>query len=70
MYVVSVVKQAPLIASQTDFNYLRALSWTAVMTALSHVDPDFASVVAIEAVNEPIMDANLTPGYGRCKSSI
>ncbi|KAF8914461.1 glycoside hydrolase family 5 protein [Mucidula mucida] len=49
----------------TDFNYLRALSWTAVMTALSHVDPDFASVVAIEAVNEPIMDANLTPGYGR-----
>ncbi|KAF9026313.1 hypothetical protein BDZ89DRAFT_38852 [Hymenopellis radicata] len=49
----------------TDFNYLRALIWTAVMTTLSHVDPDFASVVAIEAVNEPIMDANMTPGYGR-----
>ncbi|KAF8999367.1 glycoside hydrolase [Hymenopellis radicata] len=48
-------------AISTDFNYLRALIWTAVMTTLSHVDPDFASVVAIEAVNEPIMDANMTP---------
>lgn len=36
------------------------------MTALSHLDPDFGSVVAIEAVNEPIMDATQTPGYGDC----
>ena len=36
------------------------------MAALSHLDPDFASVAAIEAVNEPIMDATQTPGYGDC----
>ncbi|KAK7686302.1 hypothetical protein QCA50_010526 [Cerrena zonata] len=48
----------------TDYNYHRALIWTAVMTALSHLDPDFGSVFAIEAVNEPIMDATQTPGYG------
>ncbi len=70
MYVVSVVKQAPLITSQTDYNYRRALSWTALMTALSHLDPDFSSVVAIQAVNEPIMDATQTPGYGNFKSSV
>ncbi len=39
------------------------------MTALSHLDPVFGSVVGIEAVNEPIMDANQTPGYGNCKSA-
>ncbi|KAI0343318.1 glycoside hydrolase family 5 protein [Trametopsis cervina] len=48
----------------TDYNYHRALVWTAVMTALSHLDPNFGSVFAIEAVNEPIMDATQTPGYG------
>ncbi|KAF7370971.1 Glycoside hydrolase family 5 protein [Mycena sanguinolenta] len=48
----------------TDYNYHRALIWTSVMTALSHVDPAFANVVAIEAANEPIMDASKTPGYG------
>ncbi len=36
------------------------------MTALSHLDPDFSNVIAIEAVNEPIMNATLTPGYGDC----
>ena len=36
------------------------------MTALSHLDPNFGSVFAIEAVNEPIMDATQTPGYGEC----
>ncbi|KAJ6581032.1 glycoside hydrolase family 5 protein [Mycena capillaripes] len=48
----------------TQYNYHRALIWTAMMTALSHVDPAFANVVAIEAVNEPIVDATQTPGYG------
>ncbi|KAI0731016.1 glycoside hydrolase superfamily [Earliella scabrosa] len=48
----------------TTYNYQRALVWTAVMTAVSHLDPDFESVFAIEAVNEPIMDALQTPGYG------
>ncbi|KXN80826.1 Glucan endo-1,6-beta-glucosidase B, partial [Leucoagaricus sp. SymC.cos] len=48
----------------TPYNYHRALIWTAVMTTLSHIDPNFGSVTAIEAVNEPIMNANQTPGYG------
>lgn len=48
----------------TDYNYHRALIWTAVMTALSHLDPAFKAVAAIQAVNEPIMNATLTPGYG------
>ncbi|KAI0091624.1 glycoside hydrolase family 5 protein [Irpex rosettiformis] len=48
----------------TDYNYHRALVWTAVMTTISHLDPSFDSVFAIEAVNEPIMDATKTPGYG------
>ncbi|KAG2338783.1 hypothetical protein BDR05DRAFT_892917, partial [Suillus weaverae] len=47
-------------------NYHRALVWTAVMTALSHLDPSFGSVFAIEAINEPIMNATLTPNYGTC----
>ncbi|KAJ7355770.1 glycoside hydrolase family 5 protein [Mycena albidolilacea] len=51
-------------AFYTDANYHRALIWTSVMTTLSHVDPAFANTVAIEAVNEPIMDASQTPGYG------
>ncbi|KDR80884.1 hypothetical protein GALMADRAFT_60653 [Galerina marginata CBS 339.88] len=48
----------------TPYNYHRALIWTAVMTALSHLDPNFESVAALEAMNEPIMDANQTPGLG------
>ncbi|THH08906.1 hypothetical protein EW146_g8839 [Bondarzewia mesenterica] len=48
----------------TDYNYGRALTWTAVMTALTHLHANFASIFAIEAVNEPIMDASQTPGYG------
>ncbi|KAG6332032.1 hypothetical protein ID866_7059 [Astraeus odoratus] len=49
----------------TPHNYHRALVWTAVMTALTHLDPQFSSVFSIEAVNEPIMDATKTPGYGQ-----
>ncbi|PPQ85403.1 hypothetical protein CVT25_006399 [Psilocybe cyanescens] len=48
----------------TPYNYHRALIWTAVMTVLSHIDTDFGTVAAIEAMNEPIMDANQTPGLG------
>lgn len=55
---------------QTPENYHRALIWSAVMTAFSHLDPDFESVFSIEAVNEPIMDATKTPGYGNCKPCI
>ncbi|KAF9653334.1 glycoside hydrolase family 5 protein [Thelephora ganbajun] len=49
----------------TPENYHRALIWTAVMTFFSHVDPDFGSVFSIQAVNEPLMDAGRTPGYGQ-----
>ncbi|KAI6041889.1 glycoside hydrolase family 5 protein [Pisolithus marmoratus] len=48
----------------TPQNYHRALVWTAVMTTLSHLDPQFSTVFAIEAINEPMMDASKTPGYG------
>ena len=36
------------------------------MTFLSHLHPNFESVFSIEAVNEPIMNATMTPGYGDC----
>ena len=39
------------------------------MTALSHVDPLFSTVVAIQAINEPIMDADHTPDLGKCTST-
>ncbi|KAF8548718.1 glycoside hydrolase family 5 protein [Imleria badia] len=48
----------------TPDNYHRALVWTVVMTSLAHLDPNFGSVFAIEAVNEPIMNATQTPDYG------
>ncbi|KAF8671708.1 Cellulase (glycosyl hydrolase family 5) [Rhizoctonia solani] len=48
----------------TDKNYERALTWAAVMTEMVYRDPDFSTVFAIEAINEPIMDASKTPGYG------
>ncbi|KAJ7619472.1 glycoside hydrolase family 5 protein [Roridomyces roridus] len=46
----------------TPENYHRALAWTAVITALTYFDTSFSPVVAIEAVNEPLMDASKTPG--------
>ncbi|CAE6490971.1 unnamed protein product [Rhizoctonia solani] len=45
-------------------NYERALTWAAIMTNMTYQDPDFSTVFAIEAVNEPVMDASKTPGYG------
>jgi hypothetical protein len=54
--------------NKTDHNYNRALTWTAFMTYLSQCHPSFGSVFAIEAVNEPLMDATQTPGLGECKS--
>ncbi|KAH6915731.1 glycoside hydrolase family 5 protein [Coprinopsis sp. MPI-PUGE-AT-0042] len=48
----------------TPYNYRRALIWTGVMTALSHLDPAFSSVFSIQAVNEILMDASRTPGLG------
>ncbi|KAG9121348.1 hypothetical protein FRC07_002724 [Ceratobasidium sp. 392] len=48
----------------TPRNYRRALVWAGVMAAVTHIDPDFSTVFAIEAINEPEMDYNKTPGLG------
>ena len=56
-----------LTENQTDYNYGRALIWTAVMTFMSHLNPQFDSVFSIEAANEPLMNATQTPGLGDCK---
>ncbi|KAG8693790.1 hypothetical protein FRC09_010298, partial [Ceratobasidium sp. 395] len=48
----------------TPRNYKRALIWAGVMTAIAHLDPQFSTVFAIEAINEPEMDYNKTPGLG------
>jgi hypothetical protein len=48
----------------TDYNYGRTLVWTAVMTFISHLHPQFGSVFSIEATNEPTMNATQTPGFG------
>lgn len=48
----------------TQHNFHRALVWTAIMTTLSHLHPNFESVFSIQAVNEPTMNAGLTPNYG------
>ncbi|KAI9509112.1 family 5 hypothetical beta glucosidase from glycoside dehydrogenase [Russula earlei] len=48
----------------TSSNYNRALTWTAVMTFLTQLHPNYQSVFSIEAANEPIMNAAQTPGYG------
>jgi aryl-phospho-beta-D-glucosidase BglC (GH1 family) len=42
-----------------DHNYQRALMWSAVLTAMSHLDRDFSSVVAIECINEPLRDVSV-----------
>jgi hypothetical protein len=39
------------------------------MTTLSHVDPNFSTVVSLEAINEPIMNGDDTPGLGECTST-
>lgn len=52
----------PTAQFYTPPNYARALTWTAVMAALVHLEPDFKPIFAIQAVNEPIQDATKTPG--------
>ena len=41
-----------------EYNFHCGWVCTAVMTALSHVDPNFGTVVFLEAIDEPIMDAD------------
>ena len=49
-------------------NFHHAFVWTAVLTALLHVNLNFSTVVApsLQAINEPIMYANNTPELGKC----
>ncbi|KAK4695057.1 glucan endo-1,6-beta-glucosidase, partial [Phenoliferia sp. Uapishka_3] len=47
----------------TEANYRRAITWTAVMTFLTHAHPSFSTVFSIEAANEPLSDASLTPNF-------
>ncbi|KAF8512338.1 glycoside hydrolase superfamily [Gautieria morchelliformis] len=48
----------------TPPNYFRALQWAAVTAFMAHVDPAFSTVFGIEAVNEPLTNPSMTPGYG------
>ncbi|EGG11481.1 family 5 glycoside hydrolase [Melampsora larici-populina 98AG31] len=45
-----------------DANYRRALTWAAILTAMSHLDPDFQRVLGILSVNEPERNTTKTPG--------
>ncbi|MBW0536866.1 hypothetical protein O181_076581 [Austropuccinia psidii MF-1] len=45
-----------------DYSYQCALTWSAILMAMTHLDPDFQNVVGIECVNEPLSNATLTPG--------
>lgn len=42
-----------------DANYRRAITWIVILTAMSHLDPDFETVVGIHCVNEPHNDVRL-----------
>jgi aryl-phospho-beta-D-glucosidase BglC (GH1 family) len=48
---------APDVGFFDDYNYGRAYEWLEYMTNASHTNPSFASVGAIELVNEPLQDA-------------
>lgn len=55
--------------SANDYNYKRAVTWSIVMAYLSHTHPAFSTVFTLEAANEPIQNAQQTPGLGRCAYS-
>jgi glucan endo-1,6-beta-glucosidase len=67
MFAGNCTTQVEFYNSTDDYNYKRAVTWSIVMAFLSHVHPVFETVFTIEAVNEPIQDANQTPGLGRCE---
>jgi glucan endo-1,6-beta-glucosidase len=55
--------------SPNDYNYRRAVTWSIVMTYLSHMHPAFKTVFSLEAINEPEMNYAITPGLDRCTCS-
>ncbi|KAF7975255.1 hypothetical protein HWV62_10124 [Athelia sp. TMB] len=74
MFAGNCTKQVEFYSSASmpllpDYNYKRAVTWSIVMTFLSHAHPEFATVFTIEAVNEPIQDASQTPGLGRFETA-
>ncbi|KIM75080.1 glycoside hydrolase family 5 protein, partial [Piloderma croceum F 1598] len=62
--------QVEFYNSTDDYNYKRAVIWSIVMVYLLHTHPTFEMVYTIKAINEPLQDANLTPGLGHCEFSI
>ena len=66
----SCISSILTIILQTPYNYFRALQWAAVTAFVAHVDPAFSGVFGIEAVNEPLLSAAMTPGYGDCEFPI
>ncbi|KAF9512313.1 glycoside hydrolase family 5 protein [Hydnum rufescens UP504] len=55
--------------SPNDYNYKRAVTWSIVMTYLSHMHPAFKTVFSLEAINEPEMNYAITPGLDRYEKS-
>ncbi|KAH7103511.1 glycoside hydrolase family 5 protein [Auriculariales sp. MPI-PUGE-AT-0066] len=49
----------------TKENYEHAIIWGGVMSAISHLDPDFSSVYSIGTINEPLNNAAMTPNLGQ-----
>lgn len=71
MFAGNCTSQVEFYSSSTtplipDYNYKRAVTWSIVMAFLAHAHPEFSTVFTIEGVNEPIQNATLTPGLGRC----
>lgn len=70
MFAGNCTDQVEFYDSPDDYNYKRAVTWSIVMTYLSHTHPAFETVFSLEAINEPEQDALLTPGLGRCKTPL
>lgn len=66
MFAGNCTSNVQFYNSPNDYNYKRAVTWSIVMTYLSHTHPAFSTVFTLEAVNEPVQNAQQTPGLGRC----
>ncbi|KDQ06470.1 glycoside hydrolase family 5 protein [Botryobasidium botryosum FD-172 SS1] len=69
MFAGNCTTQVEFYDSPNDYNYKRAVTWSIVMAWLSHTHPAFETVFSIEAINEPLQDANLTPNLGKFEKS-
>jgi glucan endo-1,6-beta-glucosidase len=67
MFAGNCTKEVHFYDSEDQYNYKRAVTWAIVMAFLSHTHSAFETVFSIEAVNEPLSNATLTPGLGSCE---